>query len=84
MTGSRTQFKILNGRQVVFFPEYRRLPTKIIIECSFIEKEPSSDSEADVRSENWFVVYARYTTPQKLASTSITTDLTIMFKIGNR
>ena len=60
-----TQFKILNGRQF-FFPKYRKLPTKINIECSYIEKEPSSDSEAFVRSENWFVVYARHTTLVKL------------------
>ena len=33
---------------------------------SYIEKEPSSDSDAGVRSENWFVVYARYTTLVKL------------------
>ena len=42
-----------------FSPKYSKLPTKINIECSYIEKEPSSDSEAGFRSENWFVVYAR-------------------------
>ena len=67
-----------------FSPKYRKLPTKINIECSYIEKEPSSDSEAGVRSENWFVVYARYTTLVKLTSPSIMTDLTIKYKIGNR
>ena len=32
------------------------LETKINIKCSNINKGPSSDSEASVRSENWFVV----------------------------
>ena len=31
-------------------------------------KKPSNESEAGVRSENWFVVYARYTTLVKLSS----------------
>ena len=66
-----TQFKILNGWQFVFPPKYRKLPSKINIECSYIEKEPSSDSEAGVRSKNWFVVYARYTVLVKLTSPSI-------------
>ena len=63
-----TQFEILNGRQF-----------EINIECSYIEKEPSSDSEAGVRSENWFLVYAKYTTLVKLTSPSIMTDLTIKY-----
>ena len=36
------------------FPKYRKLPTKIDIECFYIEKEPSGDSEAGVRSQNLF------------------------------
>ena len=91
MTGSRSHNSkiILNGRQLIFFPKYKKLPTKINIKCSYIEKEPSNDSEAHFRSENWFVVYARYTTLVKLLATdtnlSIMTNLTIIkYKIGNR
>ena len=76
--------KILNGQQFVFFLKYRKLLTKINIECCYIEKEPSSDSEAGVRSENWFVVYARYTTLVKLTSPSIMINLTIKYKIENQ
>ena len=49
-----------------------KLPTKANIECSYIEKEPSSESEAAVKSENWFVVYARHTTVVKLTCPSMT------------
>ena len=73
------------ARSSFFPPKYRKLPTKININCSYMEKEPSRDSEADVRSENWFVVYAMHTTVVKLASPSMA-DMTIKYnyKIGNR
>ena len=48
------------------------------------KKKPSNDLEDGVRSENWFVVYARYTILMKLTSPSIMIDLTIKYKIGNR
>ena len=57
-----TQFKIVNGRH--FFPfnieNYQLKSTSNVpILYGYIKKEPPSDSEAGVRSENWFVVYAR-------------------------
>ena len=70
-------------RPADFFPKYRKLLTKINIECSYIEKESSSDSEAGVRRENRFVVYARHTILVKLTSPSMT-NVTIKYKIGNR